>query len=117
MYDDLKTHLQEILDIGTICKSYSPSASKSSCTSKERREPEVLDQPLETEQSDHLGYLCITPDRCNHQQPAGVLNGFLTGSEIWILASRDELGVQTSNCFYGRAIGLLQVQKNALQVD
>ena len=45
MHDDMKAHLQEMLDIGAILRSHSPWASMVGLSPKEGGESEVLQQP------------------------------------------------------------------------
>ena len=48
MYDDVRAHIQEMLDIGAIHKSYSPWASAVVVGLKKGWWPEVLYRPQES---------------------------------------------------------------------
>ena len=52
MYNDVRAHIQEMLDTGAICKSHSPWASAVILVQK-GWQPEVLYRPQEAEQLDH----------------------------------------------------------------
>ena len=49
MYNDMRAHIQEMLDIGTIHKSHSPVGQHSSPSLEKGWWPEVLYQPQETQ--------------------------------------------------------------------
>ena len=70
MCEDVKVHLQEILDIGAIQKLYSPWASAIVLVWKKGWELEVLYQPQEIEQLDHQGHLLTTTNWWDCQQLA-----------------------------------------------
>ena len=61
MHDDIKTHIQEMLDIGAIRKPHSPWASTVVLVWKKGWKPEVLHWPHEAEQPDCKGHLFTAP--------------------------------------------------------
>ena len=53
MYDDVKAHIQEMLDIGAIQKLHNPWTSTVVLVQKTGQQPQVLHWPQESEQSNH----------------------------------------------------------------
>ena len=60
MYDDVKAHIQEMLDIGAICKLHSLWASAVVLVQKKGWQSEVLYWPQEAEQLDCEGHILAT---------------------------------------------------------
>ena len=62
MCDDVRAHIQEMLDIGAICKSHSPWASAVVLVRKKGWWTEVLYRPQETKRANYKRCLLTTPD-------------------------------------------------------
>ena len=60
MYDDMRFHIQQMVDTGAIWESHSPWASAVVLVPEEAWQPEVLYQPQETGQLDHQGCIIAT---------------------------------------------------------
>ena len=63
MYDDVRAHIQEMLDIGAIHTLHSPWASAVVLVQKKRWWPEVLYCPQEAKWANHKGCLLTAPDQ------------------------------------------------------
>ena len=106
MYDDMKTHLQEMLDIGAIWNSHSPWASTVVLLQKKDGSLRL------TSGSWTMGPSKMPtcyPTSMRPQQSAGVPIVLLIWPEVWLLASQDGWGKQTTDHVYCGAIGILQV--------
>ena len=62
MYDDVRAHIQEILDTGAIHKSHSPWASAVVLVQKKGWWPEVLYRPQKTKRVNYKRCLLTAPD-------------------------------------------------------
>ena len=115
MYDDMRAHIQEMLDIGAICKLHSLWASTVVLVWKK-------DGGLR---------FCIDLRKLNNQtvkdayslpqidETLDSLQGsqwvLLPWPEVWVLAGKNGWGEQTTDSIYSGAIGVLWVWKNAFQ--
>ena len=75
MYDDVRAHIQEMLDIGAIQKSHSPQASAVVLVQQKGWQPEVLYWPQESWASGPLRTHIQYPKMMKHMIVYKALNG------------------------------------------
>ena len=116
-YDDMKAHLQEMLDIVAIQKLHSLWASTVVLVQKKDGSLRFCIDLRKLNSQTVKGCILTTPDWWDPWQPAGVPVVLLTWPEVWVLAGQDGWGEQAADCVYHGAIGILWVRSNALQTD
>ena len=75
MYDDVRAHIQEMLDIGALCKLHSPWASAVVLVQKKGWWPEVLYLPQETKRMNYKGCLLTASGLMKHLIASKALSG------------------------------------------
>ena len=117
MYDDMMADLQEMLDNwGHLETTHVCGLVQWSWSGKRMgAQGSILTSGNWTVRQ--KGCILTTPDQWVPWQPGRVPVVLLTWPEVWVLAGQDGWGKQATDCIYHGAIGILQVQLNALQTN
>ena len=86
LYEEVKKHLQEMVEVGAIKSSFSPWASVVVLVRKKDGGAEVLYQPTKIEQQNYQGWVFITQNRGYLRLLAWCSVVFYSGLEIRVLA-------------------------------